>query len=250
MHHLDRARRGQHAPRIRAEDVRHHAGTRWDAGAWRERRGCPRAPPPPRARARSRCSRRRASSTCSRRSSSVASSAVNGPPPLMRAMLRRKRIESPSREEPIHSATSEWGGSQNRASSLWTTATPGSTSPPPTRPRTASRGWPAARSTRACSPRSAPSAGCSGPTSRACKEPVLVSSTDSVGHQDEGRHPGRRPRHRGPRHRQPLRERHPGAGRGAPVLPRLPGRREASTSTRWRRSCAAWPRPAPRSAAR
>ena len=40
-------------------------------------------------------------------------------------------------------------------------------------------------------------------------------------HQDQGRDRGRPPRHRGARPREPLRERHPRAGRGAAVLPRL-----------------------------
>ena len=63
----------------------------------------------------------------------------------------------------------------------WTIATPASTSPRRTRPRRASRAWPGRPSTPACSPRSAPSAGCSCPTSRRYREPVLVASTDGVG---------------------------------------------------------------------
>ena len=44
-------------------------------------------------------------------------------------------------------------------------------------------------------------------------------------HQAEGRVPGRRARHHRPRPGEPLRERHPGAGGVAAVLPRLPGHR-------------------------
>ena len=80
-------------------------------------------------------------------------------------------------------------------------------------------------STPACCPRSAPSAVSSGSTRTATAEPVLVSSADGVGtklkvafmtgrHDTVGRGPG-----------QPLRQRHPRAGRPAAVLPRLPGDR-------------------------
>ena len=46
------------------------------------------------------------------------------------------------------------------------------------------------------------------------------------GHEDPGRHRGGRPRHRGLRPRGPLRRRHPGPGRRAPLLPRLHRPRE------------------------
>ena len=74
---------------------------------------------------------------------------------------------------------------------------------------------------RACSPRSAPSAGCSGPTSRATRSPCSCPPRTASGTKIQVAIARRRARHRRLRPRRPLRERHPGAGRRAPLLPRL-----------------------------
>ena len=94
---------------------------------------------------------------------------------------------------------------------------PASTSTPATKPSDASRASPAARSRRTCCRRSAPSAGCSASRPRASREPVLVASADGVGTKLKlaflaGRHDtvGAGPR-------EPLRQRHPRAGR-APLF--------------------------------
>ena len=128
-------------------------------------------------------------------------------------------------------------------SGLVTTATPASTSTPRTGPRAASPSCCARTRTAGHALRARrASAGCS-----ACRpvssSPVLVASADGVGtklkvafmagrHDTVGRGPG-----------QPLRQRHPGAGRAAALLPRLhrhgqAGRASSRSSWRaWRAGC-------------
>ena len=219
-------RRGQHAPRIRAQDLRHHEGEDGtQALGGREEAVLER-----------RLHRGRAPGS--------------GQPPqrlldLQAAVLERRlergeraasahardvtpeALESPSSEEPIHSATSGWGGRRSRRGGH-----PTSDAAPPEidygLPRGRRRHL---RRRRGQGPHQAP-----GPRHvqrrralgdrllrrdvparlrRAIEEPVLVASTDGVGTKIQVAILAGRPRHRGLRPRGPLRERHPGAGRRA-----------------------------------
>ena len=83
-----------------------------------------------------------------------------------------------------------------------------------------------------------------------CAAPLLVSSADGVGTKIKRRHRGEPARHGGPRPREPLRERHPRAGRRPLFFLDYVAVRRARARGRWRRSCAASPRGAARTAAR
>ena len=82
------------------------------------------------------------------------------------------------------------------------------------------------------------------------REPVLVSSADGVGTKLKVAFMREPARHRRRRSREPLRQRHPRAGRRAAVLPRLPRDRAACRRTSPSRSSAAWRRRAATTAAR
>ena len=81
---------------------------------------------------------------------------------------------------------------------------------------------------------SAGSAGCSRSTPRPFEHPLLVSSTDGVGHQVADRPAHRSLRHHRHRPRRDVGRRHRGAGRGAAVLPRLHLDRQARPRDRRR----------------
>ena len=69
-----------------------------------------------------------------------------------------------------------------------------------------------------------------------------MASTDGVGTKIQVAIAAGRPRHRRLRPRGPLRERHPGPGRRAPLLPRLHRARHAWTRTGWRQIVAGFAR--------
>ena len=73
------------------------------------------------------------------------------------------------------------------------------------------------------------------------REPVLVASADGVGTKLAVAKHGGRLLDRRPRPRQPLRQRHPGAGRAAALLPRLRRRRRARARGTWSQLVAASP---------
>ena len=105
------------------------------------------------------------------------------------------------------------------------------------------------RSPRARAARSAASAACSACRRRA-QRPVLVVERRRRRHEDQGRDRGGPARHGRPRPREPLRQRHPRAGRACRCSSSTTSR-SARSSRRWsRRSSRASPRAAARTAAR
>ena len=103
---------------------------------------------------------------------------------------------------------------------------------PGTRPFAASRSWRRRRSRRVCCRTSVRSADCSSSTPPRARAGARVERRRRR-HQAQGRVHGESAPHDRRRPRQPLRQRHPRAGRHAAVLPRLPGHRAAVSRT-WR----------------